>query len=95
MHVKPHDLDPFSFVFGAAFAAFGLYFLLGGRSAADIGAAWIWPVPILLVGLTAVMYAVRRMRPEDGAGTPNGEDRHPASDAVVDPTPFVHEPSED
>lgn len=93
--MKRHPLDPFSFVFGAAFAVFGLYFLLGGRSAADIGPTWIWPFPLLLVGLTAVMYAARRMQREDRAPDPDGEDRELEQNRAVDPAPFTYEPPED
>ena len=60
--MKRHAFDPFSFVFGLAVTGLGLYFLIGNRSAADLGATWLWPFPVLLIGLMAVMYAVRRMR---------------------------------
>ena len=35
--MKRHEFDPTSFVLGLAFAALGLFFLLGDRTAADIG----------------------------------------------------------
>ncbi len=63
MLVKRHPFDPISFVLGLAFASLGLFFLFGDRSVADIGAQWIWPFPVLLVGVLAVVYAVRRMLP--------------------------------
>lgn len=63
MRVKRHPFDPISFVLGLAFASLGLFFLFGDRSVADIGAQWIWPFPVLLVGLLVVLYAVRRMLP--------------------------------
>lgn len=93
--MKPHDFDPFSFVFGLVFAGLGLYFLFGNGTAADIGPTWIWPFPVLLVGLTAVMYAVRRMRHEDRTPDPDGEDRELAPDGAVDPAPVAYEPPED
>ncbi len=73
--MKRHDFDPFSFVFGLAVTGFGLFFLVGNRSAADLGATWIWPFPVLLVGLTAVMYALRRMRRGEDYGS--GPDDRP------------------
>ena len=46
---------------GLAFAALGLFFLLGERTAADIGWKWMWPVPVVLLGLLFVISATRRV----------------------------------
>jgi cytochrome c-type biogenesis protein CcmH/NrfF len=59
--VKPHAIDPFSFVFGLMFALMGWFFLTGDRSVADIGSTWIWPVTILMLGLLMVLYAAKRI----------------------------------
>jgi hypothetical protein len=59
--VKPHTIDPFSFVFGLLFALMGWFFLTGDRSVADIGSTWIWPVTILTLGLLMVLYAAKRI----------------------------------
>ena len=53
--MKRHEFDPTSFVLGLAFAALGLFFLLGDRTAADIGWKWMWPVPVVLLGLLFVI----------------------------------------
>jgi cytochrome c-type biogenesis protein CcmH/NrfF len=58
--MKRHEFDPTSFVLGLAFAALGLFFLLGDRTAADIGWKWMWPVPLILLGLLFVISATRR-----------------------------------
>ena len=79
--MKRHALDPFSFVFGLAVTALGLYFLVGNRTAADLGPTWIWPFPVLLVGLAAVIYAVRAMGRSDPAADLARRDR-PGSDAT-------------
>ncbi len=89
MRVKRHAFDPISFVLGLAFAALGLFFLVGDRSVADIGAQWIWPFPVLLVGLLAVISAVRRMIPvreSPALELPDSEDeREPdAADEPID-----------
>jgi hypothetical protein len=47
-------------VLGLAFAALGLFFLLGDRTAADIGWKGMWPVPLILLGLLFVISATRR-----------------------------------
>jgi hypothetical protein len=59
--VKPHTIDPFSFVFGLLFALTGWFFLTGDRSVADIGSTWIWSVTILTLGLLMVLYAAKRI----------------------------------
>jgi len=59
--MKRHEFDPTSFVLGLAFAALGLFFLLGERTAADIGWKWMWPVPVVLLGLLFVISATRRV----------------------------------
>ena len=59
--MKPHTIDPFSFVFGLLFALAGWFFLTGDRSVADIGSTWIWPVTILTLGLLMVLYAAKRI----------------------------------
>ena len=59
--MKSHEFDPTSFVLGLAFAALGLFFLLGDRTAADIGWKWMWPVPLILLGLLFVIAATRRV----------------------------------
>ena len=51
--MKPHTIDPFSFVFGLLFALTGWFFLTGDRSVADIGSTWIWPVFSLTMSMAA------------------------------------------
>ena len=58
--MKRHEFDPTSFVLGVAFAALGLFFLVGDRTAADIGWKWIWPVPLVVLGVLFVISATRR-----------------------------------
>ena len=59
--MKRHEFDPTSFVLGVAFAALGLFFLVGDRTAADIGWKWIWPVPLVVLGVLFVISATRRV----------------------------------
>ena len=59
--MKRHAFDPTSFVLGLAFAALGLFFLVGDRTAADIGWKWMWPVPLVVLGLLFVISATRRV----------------------------------
>src|SRR5207247_3047931 len=59
--VKPHAIDPFSFVFGLLFALMRWFFLTGDRSLADIGSTSVWPVPLLALGLLMVLSAGKRI----------------------------------
>ena len=60
--MKRHEFDPTSFVLGLAFAALGLFFMVGDRTAADIGWKWMWPVPLVVLGVLFVISATRRVR---------------------------------
>jgi len=59
--MKRHEFDPTSFVLGLAFAALGLFFVVGDRTAADIGWKWMWPVPLVVLGVLFVISATRRV----------------------------------
>jgi hypothetical protein len=63
--MKRHAFDPTSFVLGLAFAALGLFFLIGDRTAADIGWDRMWPIPVLVLGLLLVISAGRRLMPTE------------------------------
>jgi len=63
--VKRHPLDPFSLVFGATFALLGGLFLLGSPDVTRLHLQWVWPIPLIAVGLLIVALAVRR---EAGSG---------------------------
>jgi cytochrome c-type biogenesis protein CcmH/NrfF len=76
--MKRHEFDPTSFVLGLAFAALGLFFLLGDRTAADIGWKWMWPVPLVLLGLLFVISATRRVMAQ-------GDVVSESADAEVEP----------
>ncbi len=70
--MKRHPFDSTAFVLGLALTALGLFFLTGDRTAADIGWRWMWPLPIIVLGLLFVISAGRRMAPRrDRRGEPN------------------------
>ena len=80
--MKRHEFDPTSFVLGLAFAALGLFFLVGDRTAADIGWKWIWPVPLVVLGVLFVISATRRVmaQREVAAETVDAEREPPDED---------------
>jgi hypothetical protein len=75
--MKRHPFDPISLVLGLTFGGLGLLFLIGERTAADIGWRWIWPFPFIVLGLLFVISAARRLAPEADA---EPEDASPDDD---------------
>jgi hypothetical protein len=63
--MKPHPFDPISFVLGLFVTLLGLLFVVGDRSAGEIGIRWLWPFPVVVAGLVAVLAAVRMSRGAD------------------------------
>jgi len=55
-----HRIDLLSLFFGLMFAGIGGVFLVGGVDVTDLGADWIWPLPLILAGLMILAAAFRR-----------------------------------
>jgi len=68
-----HPFDPISLVFGAAFTAMGLAFLVGSPDVGAWRAAWIWPIPLIGLGLILIVVAATRTRAERPIEDPGGE----------------------
>jgi hypothetical protein len=60
--MKRHRFDPISFVLGLFVTTLGLLFVVSDQTAAQIGLRWMWPFPVLLAGLVAVLAAARMGR---------------------------------
>ena len=80
--MKRHEFDPTSFVLGLASAALGLFFLIGDRTAADIGWKWMWPVPVVVLGLLFVISATRRVIAQRDVVAENAEEELEPPDEV-------------
>jgi len=74
--MKRHAFDPTSLVLGLAVGALGLFFLIGDRTVADIGWKWMWPVPVVVLGLLFVISAIRRVIAQREL-VPESADAHP------------------
>ncbi|MDP9341732.1 MAG: hypothetical protein M3Q23_06445 [Actinomycetota bacterium] len=61
--MRRHEFDPISFVFGMIFAVLGLAFLSGRVDLGDLHLRWLWPVPLIAVGL-ALLATTRRRDPD-------------------------------
>jgi membrane protein implicated in regulation of membrane protease activity len=70
--MKRHAFDPLSFVAGSVLVVFALFFLSGARTAADLGAAWLWAVLVLAPGALLVLSGIRRVIEERQADPAEG-----------------------
>jgi hypothetical protein len=58
--VKRHRFDPFSFLFGAVFLTVGGSFLFRPNGATAAHPAALWPLAVVIVGSTLVVWAAAR-----------------------------------
>ncbi|OGO57182.1 MAG: hypothetical protein A2V85_09345 [Chloroflexi bacterium RBG_16_72_14] len=70
--MRRHDFDVLSFVFGLAFAGFGLV-LLGGGAIRD-GLALPWTGPVVAIGVAILIVIAVRPRAESAAADDALED---------------------
>jgi hypothetical protein len=98
--MKRHSTDLFSMFFGLTFVTIGGVFLTGSVDVTDIGARWLWPLPLILAGLLILAAALRRepravardeavFADDDVAGAPaedyaGSEETEPESDPAAD-----------
>jgi hypothetical protein len=59
--MKPHPIDPLSFVLGAFFLVTGVIFAVGG-DASKLDAAWFWPVVLGVTGVGLMLLTARSFR---------------------------------
>jgi cytochrome c-type biogenesis protein CcmH/NrfF len=74
--MRKHSLDPFSLIFGTTFTVLGLMFLLTRVDLGSLHLQWVWPIPIIVLGVMIIALAARG-RPGD-RGEPL-EDHEPPS----------------
>jgi hypothetical protein len=58
--MKRHSTDLLSMFFGLTFLTIGGIFVTGRMDVTDIGARWLWPLPLILAGLLILAAALRR-----------------------------------
>jgi len=91
--MKRHSFDPISFVFGLVVAAIGFVFLFGKADVTDFHGAWIWPFPVIALGLLMLLTARRRGEEAVHRGPASDRDRPEgpapeATEAVGEPLTF-------
>jgi len=79
--MKPHPIDPLSFVLGAFFLVTGVIFAVGG-DASKLDAAWFWPVVLGVTGVGLMLLTARSFRSR-------GETVAPAESVPSEPDPSI------
>jgi hypothetical protein len=79
--MRRHSFDPISFVFGLMFAVLGMAFVSGNVDLSNLHASWIWPLPLIALGLLMLFSARRR---GEHVTRPT-EDEHPTEVDELDP----------
>jgi len=80
--VKRHDIDPISLVFGLMFTVTGALFMSANLDFADVRGEWIWPIPLVLVGVALLVSALARRDEEPVISEPRQESFEEASRAM-------------
>ena len=78
--MERHRFDPISFVFGLLLGAVGLAFLLGRIDVGDLDITWIWPLPLIAVGLLMLLAARPRRDEENEPGPAKREPAGPSEE---------------
>ena len=60
--MKKHSVDPFSLVFGTAFGLLGMIFLITRAKITNLHLQWVWPIPLIVLGVLIVALASRGER---------------------------------
>ena len=67
--MKRHRTDLLSMFSGLVFLGLGGVFVSGRVDVTDLGAQWLWPIPLILAGLF-IFFAAFRSEPEPAARVP-------------------------
>ncbi|MGH2752162.1 MAG: hypothetical protein ACRDK3_15010 [Actinomycetota bacterium] len=89
--MRRHDIDPLSLVFGLMFTAAGALFMSANLDFSDLKGEWIWPVPLVLLGIVLLVSALTRrddepLRADSAPGLPNEETSRDPSETKRDET---------
>ena len=58
--MRRHELDPLSLILGLMLTAAGALFLSANLEFTDLHGEWLWPVPLVIVGVVMLVSALTR-----------------------------------
>jgi hypothetical protein len=87
--MRRHRTDPFSLVFGATFALIGLSFLFAHIDLNRLHLWWVWPAPLIVLGVLIIALAARResehrWQPQPATGSARAEEEPITDPASLD-----------
>ena len=86
--MRRHELDPLSLVFGLLLTAAGALFLSDNLEFTDLNGEWLWPVPLVIIGVVMLVSALTRRddEPVFSEPEPEGESEEEFSETERDET---------
>ena len=80
--MRRHRVDALSLLTGSVFLVLALVFIDGNRRVTELATTWLWGLPVIALGLGAVMVGVSRLtaqanRPETEPGVDLEPDAQP------------------
>lgn len=84
--MRRHELDPLSLVFGLMLTAAGALFLSANVEFTDLHGEWLWPVPLVIVGVVMLVSALTRRDDQPGYSEPEPEPQPETSETERDET---------
>ena len=84
--MRRHELDPLSLVFGLMLTAAGALLLSANVEFTDLHGEWLWPVPLVIVGVVMLVSALTRRDDQPGYSEPEPEPQPETSETERDET---------
>jgi hypothetical protein len=84
--VRRHELDPLSLIFGLMLTAAGALFLSDNIEFTDLNGEWLWPVPLVIIGVVMLVSALTRRDDEPVYSEPELQPEPETSESERDET---------
>jgi hypothetical protein len=91
--VRRHGFDAISFLAGVLFAVLGLAFLFGRIDVTDLRLSWVWPIPLIALGLLMLFTSRQRGGADEAAHAPPPPDHDGTRQGPATRSPTLRLPS--